>query len=125
MYGTAMSVRFEMRVDDELMARIEAERGAIPRAAWIKLAIEQALGNGSAEAARESVKRGSEVAQMAPEVPWADPKPLPPRTGEKHVCPTPGCKASYEGPGAKCTRHDKVLVPINERPASDVSLEDF
>lgn len=35
-----MSVRFEMRVTDALMARIDAARGAESRAAWIKSAAE-------------------------------------------------------------------------------------
>lgn len=39
-----MSVRFEMRVDDELMARIDGARGSlVPRAAWVRQAIEAML----------------------------------------------------------------------------------
>jgi metal-responsive CopG/Arc/MetJ family transcriptional regulator len=88
-YGTVMSVRFEMRLDDDLLRRIETARGAVPRAAWIKLAIEEALGNDSAKAARESVKRASEVV---------------------YRCPVDGCRSEMPRPGFKCKPHDRELV---------------
>lgn len=39
-----MSQRFEMRLSDELAGRIDKARGDVPRATWIKRAVESALG---------------------------------------------------------------------------------
>lgn len=38
-----MSVRFEMRLADELVERIDGVRGPASRAAWVRAAVERAL----------------------------------------------------------------------------------
>ena len=43
MYGTYMSQRFEMRLSDELVERIDRARGDVPRATWIKKALSVTL----------------------------------------------------------------------------------
>jgi hypothetical protein len=39
-----MSVRFEMRLSEELLARVDAARGLVPRAAFVRDAVELAVG---------------------------------------------------------------------------------
>lgn len=47
----AMSQRFEMRLSDELAEQIDAARGDVPRATWIKRTLESALEGHAAVAA--------------------------------------------------------------------------
>jgi hypothetical protein len=52
MYGT----RLEIRMPEDLVERIDRARGLVPRAAWIRQAVEQALGG---EPSGQAVKRSA------------------------------------------------------------------
>jgi hypothetical protein len=72
-----MSVRFEMRVDEALMARVDRARGDDEtRAAWIKRAIEVVLDIGPGQVVRRQapeaeriVKDAAVAANRAPAIP--------------------------------------------------------
>jgi hypothetical protein len=52
-----MSARFEMRVSDELLARLDAARGHEPRASFVRRALERALGPEAKDAPVPGVER--------------------------------------------------------------------
>lgn len=61
-----MSGRFEMRVPDELLKRLDAARGFEARASFVKRALESALGEGSNATGSSgvTVRRGQEAAAV-------------------------------------------------------------
>jgi hypothetical protein len=62
---TYMSVRVEFRWSTELLARVDAVRGDVPRASWVRRAVEQAL-EGRPGAGLSAVSPGVQLPAPAP-----------------------------------------------------------
>jgi hypothetical protein len=76
--------RFEMRVPDELLVRIDSARGSVPRATWIKEAIEMKLMVVPLQRVSiEDVKRDPRFVERDREVARVPPEALPEKILEK------------------------------------------
>jgi hypothetical protein len=108
-----MSRRFEMRLSDDLWDRIERARGDVPRATWIKRALESVLGSDAPSTPQDADERAakvrSSVPTRAPDVEAvraiADAESPP----KLFRCPKATCPHVQDEPG-KCPWHPNLTL---------------